>query len=396
MYRDIKFVHTPGMIGLLAVMFRVFGVHRAVLHAFSLIGPLAAHGILLREMRTFSLTNRAIGSLFFLSFFYGWNGNSIWPVPLIAALAIPVARALEDDRFSRAAILIGMMILFKQTSAYLLVIVVIRVLIAGKPKRAAAIAGLAGLPYFIAAALFTLPGAGRDYFLWTLVIPFSTSGAIATPPAFGDIVKIGVCFLPLIGWTFVRESPRRGPGWLLTTTVGLTLIVVPRFDFLEAVAAVPCLALGAGRWMEQGARLPRAIRRAVSTTIGASFAATVALGGTFDGSLLFWNGEPSFERLIREIRRMPSAPLVSEIWENVLPRTGRLPPGRLYFHPWLYYDGPVEHVAERIQRAAKKENAIVVSFSPPPSEVRRSGPYWLGRAGDGRPGTDAAGLSKTP
>jgi len=391
MYRDIKFVHTPGMIGLLAAAFRLFGVGGVALHVFSLVGPIGAHGFLLRETRKYSLASRAIGSLFFLSFFYGWNGNSIWPVPMIAALAIPAARALEERHLSRAAALIGLMILLKQTSAYLLIVVVVGVLLSGKPKAAAAIVAISSVPYFAAAAAFSILGAGRDFVRWTLVVPFTMAGAIASYPSGGDIARIALAFGPLIAWTIRRDSSERNTSrWLLATAFGLALITLPRFDFLEAVAAVPCLALGASRWMQEGARRGFAIRATFSATIAGSFAATLALGGIFDRSLLFWNGEPAFERLIREIDRMPAAPLVSKIWENVLPRTGRLPPGRLYFHPWLPYEGPVDGVAERIEDAAHRENAIVVSFSRSNASAERCGPYWIERAGDERPASSAS------
>ncbi|HKB70010.1 MAG TPA: hypothetical protein VKH46_04145, partial [Thermoanaerobaculia bacterium] len=150
MYRDIKFVHTPGMMGLLALAFHFFGVHATVLRGFALIGPLAAHGFLLAETRGFALAHRSIASIFLLSFLYGWQGNSVWPVPLLAAFAIPVALALERGSWARAGLLIGTMILIKQTSAYLLLVVLVAVVLSRHLRRAARVLAIASLPYFAA------------------------------------------------------------------------------------------------------------------------------------------------------------------------------------------------------------------------------------------------------
>jgi len=168
------------------------------------------------------------------------------------------------------------------------------------------------------------------------------------------------------------------------------MIVLPRFDFMEAVAAVPCLALGAARWMEDGGAAPRIFRRAAVATLPLSFAATIALGETFDGRVLFWDSEPAFRRLVGEVRKLPPAPLVSNIWENLLPRTGRLPPGRLYVHPWLSYDAPFDDVGRRIADAARNEHALVVSQWPSRPGARRVGPYWIERAGGGDSGLGAS------
>ena len=384
MYRDIKFVHTPGMMAILALTFRTLGVHAGTLHVFSLVGPLIAHGFLLAATRGITLMNRAIASIFFLSFFYGWNGNSVWPVPIIAALAIPVALELENERFIRAGALIGAMILLKQTSAYLLLVLLAGIILSGRFRRAPAVFAAAALPYFATASAFAAVGAGAYYFRWTLIVPVATGHAIVSYPSPGDILKIGLAFAPLMAWTLRKKTPRGKirSGWLLATAAGLAMIVLPRFDFMEAVAAVPCLALGAARWMEEGGGAPQFFRRAAVATLGLSFAATIALGDVFDGRILFWDDEPALRRLIEEVRTLPAAPLVSQVWENVLPQTGRLPPGGLYVHPWLTYDGPFDNVSRRIAEAAGKERALVVSQSPAGKDARRVGPYWIERAGD--------------
>ncbi|HWC65865.1 MAG TPA: hypothetical protein VG777_07265, partial [Thermoanaerobaculia bacterium] len=290
LYRDVKFVHTPGMMGLLAAAFRIFGVSAAVLRGFALAGALAAHLFLLASTRRFTTMHRAATSLFFLAFFYGWQGNSVWPVPILAALSIPVSLALEQRRFARAALLVGTMILFKQTSAYVLLPIVAGILFSGNLLRAAHFLLIAALPYFSAAAAFAALGAGRDYFRWTLIVPFATGRAIFSLPGAADLGKIALAFAPLVAWTLGR-SPRqrdRRSGWLLATAGGVALIAFPRFDFLELVGAVPCLALGAGRWLEDGGSRSLAFRRATVVTLSASFATTIALGESFDGRILFW------------------------------------------------------------------------------------------------------------
>ena len=52
LYRDVKFLHTPGLIGLLALAFRLFGPQTFVVRAFAIAGPLVGQALVLRHTRS--------------------------------------------------------------------------------------------------------------------------------------------------------------------------------------------------------------------------------------------------------------------------------------------------------------------------------------------------------
>ena len=74
MYRDIKFLHTPGTIGMLALVCAAFGPSTAAVRAFAIAWPLAAHALLLRETRGLRPSSRVLASAFFLAVFFSSDG----------------------------------------------------------------------------------------------------------------------------------------------------------------------------------------------------------------------------------------------------------------------------------------------------------------------------------
>jgi hypothetical protein len=380
MYRDIKREHTPGATGLLAIAFLLFGVRGFTLELFALAGPLAAHVAILRGTRPFSPAVRALASAFFLALFYAADGNAVWPTVLMSALAIPIAAALSRGSPARAGLLLGLAILLKQTAAYALVLTAIAFLLRRRPRDAAQLFLAGSLPYVAALALFTAAGAGRDMLRWTLVVPFTVPVPVARfAPSLGTLAAVILPFLPL-----AIETARERPGEfdvsardLLLVAAGLTLICFPRFDMLQTVAGLPCLAVGAARLMNREPRRRAVWAVAFVATVAVSRAAVLAAGGTFDGKILFWNDEPAFNVLVGRLRAMPPAPVHSELWGNVLPRAERLPPGRLWVHPWFGWFFGVDRVGARIAEESARPGTILVGFRGARPGGETVGPYEI-------------------
>jgi hypothetical protein len=104
----------------------------------------------------------------------------------------------------------------------------------------------------------------------------------------------------------------------------------------------------------------------------------LAKGAEFDGRMLFWNDEKSFNVLIAELRRLPpGTPLYSKLWNNVLPRSGLLPPGRIYVHPWFEWFFPVDRVGDRVEEAARAPGTVVVDYWRTGVPGKRVGPYVI-------------------
>ncbi len=379
MYRDIKREHTPGATGLLAIAFLLFGVRGFTLDLFAIAGPFAAHVAILRETRRFSPGVRMLASAFFVALFYAADGNAVWPTVLMSALAIPIASALSRGRAARAGLLLGLAILLKQTAAYALVLAAIALLVRRRPRDAAALFLGGSAPYLAALALFAAAGAGRDMLRWTLVVPFTVAVPVARfAPSLGTLAAVVLPFLPL-----AAEAVRERPGEfeissrdLLLVAAGLTLICYPRFDMLQTVAGLPCLAVGAARLMNREPRRRALWARAFVATMAVSRAAVLASGGTFDGRILFWNDEPAFNALVDRLRAMPPAPVHSELWGNVLPRAERLPPGRLWVHPWFGWFFAVDRIGARIAEASARPGTILVGYRGPHSQAA-AGPYEI-------------------
>ncbi len=379
LYREIKFVHTPGLMEALGLWFRAFGVSASSVRAFAMIWPLAAHATLLHQTRKQPAGVRLAASAFFLATFYSWNGSAVWPTVVVAVLAIPIAGALGARRFALAGLLIGVAIVIKQTAAYLLVLVAISVFLTRMLRDAAKVALMGAVPFLLTGLAFLVTGSGRYFVEWTCLVPFrNLYGSINIAPTGPLLFPILVAFLPLV-LAATLAVPGEEPiaaRWHLLVAVGLTLMVYPRFGALQAVAATPCLAVGAAKALARPGRLLRPAVVALVLTITASTGAIPLLGESWDRSVVFWNDSPALNAVVRRLKAYPhDARLVADIWENLLPRSGRLPPGRLYVHPWLSYFDEVDGIRARTEQAAAQRGTISVAFRRAASTGVIVGPY---------------------
>jgi hypothetical protein len=383
LYRDIKFQHAPGTMGLLALAFHVFGEKGWVVRTFAMFWPLLAHVFVLKETRSFELPVRGLASAFFLACFYASDGNAVWPTVVIAALAIPIAAALSRRRMILAGLAIGVAILFKQTAAYVLLLAGAALLVQRRFRDAGQLVLAGALPYVSTLLVFFALGAGADMWRWTVEVPLTVRPAIARFHAdLFPMATIVFGFLPL-----AIEAGLEKPGeyetsgrWLLLVAAGLALICYPRFDLLQTVAAFPCLAVGAARLMSRQPLLLRRAAIAFVTTVALSRGVVLAAGGQFDGKLTYWNDEPALDELVARLRRFPpETPLDSRLWANVLPRSGLLPPGRIYVNPFFGWFFPIDRIGERVRKAAEAPGTIRVDYRNPKSKGEVIGPFEITR-----------------
>lgn len=308
-YRDIKFVHTPGLMGVLALCFAVLGVSTWVLRVFALAFPLLAHALLLRETKAFSLGQRGLASAFFLVLYYDWQGNSVWPSMMICALALPIASSLSRHQPVSAGLAIGTAILIKQTCAFLLLTSVGYLLLKRRFREALILSLGATLPYAAAALAFAAQGAFRDYVQWTLFVPFTVlRGAIDLAPSTASLFLLVTAFLPLVLEALLERSGQYEieSRWLLAVAIGLGLMAYPRFGFLNLLASVPCLALGAGRLLRRTLKPLKTFSWGLVATIVLSRGAVLFAGEPLAADVLFWDDDPTFNRLVARLRKFPA------------------------------------------------------------------------------------------
>lgn len=385
LYRDVKFLHTPGLIGLLALAFRVFGPHALVVRVFAIAGPLVGHAMVLRQTRRLSPWRRALVSAFYVVCLFVADGNAVWPVAMMVALSLPIASDLTRGRWLRAGLAIGAAILMKQTAAYLLVVVVLVLVVRRSFRAVVPLLAGAALPYATVLGAFALFGAAGEMIRWTVLVPFQVQEVTFAPGAF-TLGILGVCFLPAIAAAALEKTPRDpSASWLLAVALGFTLLCYPNFMLLQTVAALPCLAVGAARLLELA---PSRVSGWVAVCLFVftlSRASILVAGAPLDGRVLFWNEDPDFNAVIERLRRFPEDSRVhSELWGNVLPRADRLPPGHLWVHPWLHWYFRIENVRERVLLAAREPGTIWVGYRTSLPGGERVGPFAIQQIGGAR------------
>ena len=384
LYRDVKFQHSPGAIGALALAFLLFGVKAAVIRVFAAAGPLVAHAFLLRQTRRFRPPARVAASAFLVIGICAFHGNAVWPTVLMTALAIPIADALAAGRFPRAGLLIGVAILFKQTAAFLLLVAVAHVALRRDARQAALLFLAGAFPYLAMVLAFGAFGAAGDVLRWTILVPLTVRPASLwyQLPDARSLAMLLLAFAPLaVEAALEREGERAtSAGWHLTVAAGFALIAVPRFGTVQTLAALPNLAVGVARLLAREGAWLRATALAFAATWTLSQGAVVAAGESFDGKVVFWNDEPMLERLVAALSKLPpDTPLHSELWENVLPRSGLLPPGGIYVNPLFDYFFPVDNIEERVHRAAEAPGTVIVGYRRPGLAGEIIGPYVIAR-----------------
>jgi hypothetical protein len=403
LYRDVKFLHTPGLIGLLAVLFRAFGPATWVVRAVAVAGPLAAHAMALAHTRSLSAWKRLAVSGFFLVAILVSDGNAVWPTVMMAALSLPIASDLTRGKWLRAGLAIGAAILMKQTAAAVLVVVVAVLLLRRSYRAILPVAAGATIPYAAALVLLAPLGAAREMLFWTAVVPFRVQ-ELTPPPGLSSLVMLAAAFAPTAAAAWIERKKGSAStsvlsvpsvpsaAWLLAVAFGFALLCLPNFLVMQTVAALPCLAVGAARLFEIAPPPLSRIAVLYVATWTLSRAAILAGGATFDARVLFWNEDPAFNAVIARLERFPPETRVhSELWGNVLPRSRRLPPGGIWVHPWLRWYFQVEDVRHRVLAAAETPGTVCVDTRTSlPGE--RIGPYSVRVIGTGPRGTRAPAL----
>jgi hypothetical protein len=382
LYRDIKVVHTPGLLAVLGFCFRVFGVTGGVVRGVAALGPLIAHAFVLRETRPFTLPVRVLTSAFFVVLLLDWNGNAIWPTVFMSALALPIASALSRGRLAAAGLAIGAAILIKQTAAYVLFACLGWLLVKKSFRKIPPLVLWASLPYAATACLFALLGAGESFLKWTLYVPFVMKGNIDIQPPPRFLLLLLAAAVPLLieAWLEKPGEHATQASWLLVVALGFVLMSYPRYGLMQTVASIPCLAVGAARLMSRAGRWLKPFSYALVASVTLTRGAVVLAGQSWDSKVVFWNDDPAFNRLVDRLGTFPrDSPLWAQIWPNVLPRTGRLPPGRIYYHPWAMLPSEVDSIGERTTRESLRPGSIYVfiRYGPSDDNAERVGPFAI-------------------
>ena len=148
-------------------------------------------------------------------------------------------------------------------------------------------------------------------------------------------------------------------------TLGLASMAFPKFELVHLVPCVPLLAIAAGSLIEAvrssagAARFVPAIP-AVVIALDALFLAT----DTSAGEISFWTS-PADDAIVERLRRSPPAPLyLYGPDQNIFIRSDRVPPGRLYANPDLWYQLRAENLEMRQIEVLKAHPDTIVLAVP--------------------------------
>jgi len=230
----------------------------------------------------------------------------------------------------------------------------------------------AALPFAACAAAYAIAGSLRDFVLWTVVVPIRDYGGRTGLPinaAQAPWVILG--FLPLAAFLLLRprgESAERSSTALLALmTLGFASMAVPKFELVRLIPSVPLLAVGAGGLIDPVRRGAGATRFAAALpaaviVLDALFVATDTSGG----QISFWSSRGD-DAIVERLRRLPPAPLyLYGADQNIFIRSGRVPPGRLYANPDLWYQLRAEWL-EQQQIATLKAHPETIVLAVPDS-----------------------------
>ena len=372
LYRDVKFAHAPLWIGIEALVGGALGFNALALRVLSLGPAVVAHAAL--WMAGFRLRWRLgarIGaSLFFLATFYLWDGNAVYPDVAIAALAIPAFLALRKRTprgVAVAGLLFGAAVAMKQPAV--LALIAAAVWVAAETRLfLSRFLLFAAIPLAACASVFAAVGGLREMLLWTVAVPLRDYRGRTNLPigeAQVPFVLLGGLVLVVYGILSRRKTGERerSTSLLALLTLAFATMAFPKFELVHLVPVVPLLAVAAGETFAIAGRAAGVLRLAAAIpamviVLDAAFLAT----DTSAGEISFWNSTAD-DTIVRNLAALPPAPLyLYGPDQNLFIRSGRVPPGRLYANPGLWFQLRADDLERRqIEVLGAHPETIVLS-----------------------------------
>ena len=401
LYSEIKFAHAPLWIASESIVAALFGITPVTLHALAVVPAVAAHvGVWYAGKKLgWGLPARLVASLFFVATFYLWDGNAVYPDVAIAALTIPAWLLLREGSSRGIAVagaLLGSAVAIKQPACIAVAAAAIGIALV-RPGALARFLLFAALPFAACAAAYALAGSGREFLLWTVLVPLRDyGGRTGLLINAAQIPWIILGLLPLATHVFIRMAGPRtnsssSTAFLLLLTLGFGAMALPKFELVHMIPCVPLLSVAAGLAVEAALRDAGRIR-----WIAAIPAAVIVLDSLFlatdtsASEISFWNTKED-DSLVGELALLPAAPLfLYGPDQNVFIRSGRLPPGRLYANPGLWYQLRAENLEmKQIEILRAHPETILVSSGPgqiPTGDAGAALAAWVSARSTAMPG----------
>lgn len=240
-YRDFAMIHTPILPYSLLIFYKIFSFTPLTLHVFGTL--LLCLTTFLAELFVFKETKKVryalvAGSLFaFLAL--AMNGNHVWFESLLAPLLLLVFWSLVKKKFILAGLLMGLALMTKQTSAYLLPAFIFYFIYIKSAKALiiSFFSTLIVILFFL--FLFTQLGILQDFWSWgvhfVFLKPFAASKGdsfILLPSLKQLLILSPFTLIPLF---LIRKfTAVYAYIWMLFSI----LLALPRFDYFHLTPAL--------------------------------------------------------------------------------------------------------------------------------------------------------------
>lgn len=363
LYQTIIFPHTPLLILTIALLAKVFGFS-AILFRSIIAGSMAAGGALIVASGRRPLLALAVGVPVFMITFTYTMGVSLWPDPLMAPVVLLGALALERNEQRKGALILGICILIKQTSAFFLVGAILWLIVVRRERfaRVASFVAWASLPYAVFVVAWGLIYRTTAHVYWTLIMPLSGhAGEIALVDR-GSIPKaILLLFIVLLFLVVVRDSWRSPLPWVALAGGGMAW---PEFGLQHFGAITAILAVMA---VDCAAAARKQKLAAVLLAIGIVGILADLPWWRVGGDVLFWDdpGSTFFAGVVR--RRIPPGGAFLNVhtpFENLYALTNTTSAVSIYLNPRFSTYFSKRGVGDAYCRELASRHGALVLFTP--------------------------------
>lgn len=404
LYDQVIVPYTPALVLLVAALGKAFGFSGPLFRAVIAVS-LAATGALvaLSTLRRRCTPGRiALVFLVGLPLAAAWtlqfDGPALWPDPFLAPLLLAAGLVLEEgDRrgdpssMRSGGLLLGLAILVKQTSAWVVLAALVWACLAARRRSLGSSLRLfswAAAPYAVFVITWGILYRTTAHVRWTLLLPLAGHAAeIGTRPDAADLKEVVAPLLVfpagfLIAFMLRRRLWTSPLGFFAIGAAGMTW---PRWGLLHLAGATGLLAVLAVRALRTLAvaalrmRRRRAMRLpAMSLSAGAGllvvhvavalFGAWALLRGDIGGGVHYWDNADvdAATQLVRK-RVGPGGTFlnVSSARETVYVKSGTHPPGNLYVNTAFWFFLNKDDLDGRLVRALRSNPDALVLFSEP-------------------------------
>jgi hypothetical protein len=404
LYDEVIIPYTPLLILLIAALGKVFGFSAPLFRGVIALSLAATGGLVAASILRRRNTSGRVALLFLvgLPLTAAWTlyfeGPTLWPDPFLAPLLLAAGLVLEEgDRIDdpssirNGGLLLGLAILVKQTSAWVLIAALVWACLASRrrsPKDGLRLFSWATVPYAVFVTLWGLIYRTTAHVRWTLLFPLAGHAAeIGARPDAADLKEVVAPLLVLPAGLLIALALRRRP-WtspLGFLTIGAAGMVWPRWGLFHLAGATGLLAVQAtGSLRALGICLRKLRRRraarltALSLSTGAGLLAIhVAVGGLgawallqgeVGGGVRFWDAAnvESASRLVQD-RVGAGGTFLNHSFasDTVYVKSGTRPPGGLYVNTGFWFFLNKDDLDARLVRALRNDREGLVLFSEP-------------------------------